>query len=101
MEKRKQDGYSRWRRGRSSLRHSALQKVKDQPAGPWQLTAAAFLSLTRMVLLVETVSGKDSRKEGRPGNGMETSRGTLLSFGIPLFLSSHRIMPQMWVSRGY
>lgn len=69
-----------WRREQCSLWHSAFQKVRDQPGGPGQLTAAAFPSLMRMVVvtaaMVETVSGEDSRKEGRAGNGMETSRGT-------------------------
>lgn len=72
--------------------------MRDQPAGPRQLTAAAFPSLMRMVVVVvETVSGEDSRKGGRVGNGMEKSRGTWLSFGIPLLLSSLWIMPHMWV----
>lgn len=89
-----EDEWGWWRRGHSSLWDCALHKVRDQPGGPQQLTAAAFLSLMRMVVLVETVSGKDSRKEVRLGNGMKTSRGTL-SFGIALLLSSLWIMPLM------
>lgn len=44
---------------------------------PSQLTAAAFPSLVRIVVVVlETVSREDSRKEGRVENGIEPSRGT-------------------------
>lgn len=71
-----EEEHGRWRRGQCSLWHHAFQKVRDQPGGPQQLTAAAFCSLVRMVVVVETVSGADSRKEGSVGNGMETSRGT-------------------------
>lgn len=75
--------------GQSSLWHCAFQKVRDQPAGPQQLTAAVFPILVRMVVVVvETVNGEDSREPVRIGNGMKMSRGTLLSFGIPLLLSS-------------
>lgn len=72
--------------GQSSLWHCTFQKVRDQPGGPQQLTAAVFPILVRMVL--ETVNGEDSREPVRIGNGMKMSRGTLLSFGIPLLLSS-------------
>lgn len=85
-------------RGQSSLWRNAFQKVRDQPGGPRQLTAAAFPCLVRTM---ETVSGEDSRKEGRLGNGMEASGGTSLSFGIPLLLSSLRIMPHMWAKWEY
>lgn len=87
-----------WRSRQSSLWHRTFQKVRDQPGGPRQLTAAAFPSLLRME---EMVNGEDSRKEGRLGNGMKMSTGTSLSFGIPILLSSLWIMPHMWVKREY
>lgn len=67
-----------WRKGgQCSLWHRTFQKVRDQPGGPGQLTAAAFPGLARMaVVVVETVSGEDSGEEGSVGNGMETSGGT-------------------------
>lgn len=76
--------------GQSSLWHCTFQKVRDQPGGPQQLTAAVFPILVRMVVVVEleTVNGEDSREPVRIENGMKMSRGTLLSFGIPLLLSS-------------
>lgn len=41
---------------------------------------------------------RTAAKEGGVfGNGMETSRGTVLSSGIPLLLSSLWIVPCMWV----
>ncbi|KAI4810057.1 hypothetical protein KUCAC02_018907 [Chaenocephalus aceratus] len=43
---------------------------------PQQMTAAAFPSLMRMLLVVETVSGEDSQKGGMGRYGMEMSRGT-------------------------
>ncbi|KAK1879332.1 LEC14B like [Dissostichus eleginoides] len=43
---------------------------------PQQMTAAAFPSLMRMLLVVEMVSGEDSQKGGRGRYGMEMSRGT-------------------------
>lgn len=75
---------TRWRKnvvdggGSRSLRHNAFHRVRDQPGGPRQLTAAAFPSLMRKVVLVlvEMVSGEDSREEGRVGYGMKTSGGT-------------------------
>lgn len=52
---------------RCSLWHRTFQKVRDQPGGPRQLTAAAFPSPVRTAaVVVETVSGEDSRK-GRQG----------------------------------
>lgn len=79
--------------GQSSLWHCTFQKVRDQPGGPQQLTAAVFPILVRMVVVVvlETVNGEDSREPVRIGNGMKMSRGTLLSFGIPLLLSSQKL----------
>lgn len=64
--------------GQCSLWHHAFQRVRDQPGGPQQLTADAFSSLVRMVVVevVGMVSEADSRMEGSTGNGMETSRGT-------------------------
>lgn len=47
------------------------------------------------MVVAQTVNGEDSRKAVRIGNGMKTSRGTLLSFGIPLLLSSLSKKPHM------
>lgn len=52
--------------------------------------------LLLLVVAVETLSGADSRAGGSFGNGMEMSRGTVLSSGIPLLLSSLWIVPYMW-----
>ena len=76
LRNKMEEEHGRWRRGQCSLWHCKFQKVRDQPGGPRQLTAAAFPSLMRMVVVVETVSREDSRKEGRVENGMEPSRGT-------------------------
>lgn len=87
--------------GGDCAHYDTTQKVRDQPGGPRQLAAAAFSSLVRMavvvVMVVETVSGVDSRKEGSVGNGIDMSGGTLFSFGIPLLLSSRWIVPHMGV----
>lgn len=69
-------GAGRWRMEPCSLWHRAFQKVRDQPGGPVQLTAAVIPSLMRIVVVLETVSGEDSRKESGVGNGMEISVGT-------------------------
>lgn len=100
-----ESGETRWKKnivdgGGDCAHYDTTQKVRDQPGGPRQLTAAAFSSLVRMVvvvMIVETVSGVDSRKEGSAENGIDMSGGTLFSFGIPLLLSSRWIVPRVGV----
>lgn len=54
-----------------------IPKSERSARGSWQLTAAAFLSLVRMVALAKMVNREDRRKAETVGNGMEMSIGTL------------------------
>lgn len=54
-----------------------IPESERSASGSWQLTAAAFLSLVRTVVLVKMVNREDRRKEDKVGNGMEMSIGTL------------------------
>lgn len=38
--------------GRTCAHYGAFQKVRDQPGGPWQLTATVCLSLVRTVMVL-------------------------------------------------